>query len=414
MAKRVRDTLLDNRAARAKLKQRGKPYYKCIGEGLHVGYRKGQRAGKWVVRRYAGQSSYVVETIAEADDVADADGVQILSFWQAQERAWKIANRPQPAAGPYKVKDAIADYLAELEGRASHNDTKLRLKAYALPVLGDKHVDQLKAETIKNWHRDLAKAPRLLRTKRGAPKRRTKPIDLSDPEVARRRKVSANRILGQLKAALNHAFREGKAASDVEWRKVKPFSKVNRSRAAYLSIAQCKRLLNAANAEFRILARAALETGARYGELCRLRVEDYNPDSGTLHVRLSKSGDPRYVILTDDGQTFFGQLVAGRAGSEPMLGREWKPSQQERPMREACKRAKIDPPLGLHQLRHTWASHAVMGGMPLPVVARNLGHADTRMVEKHYGHLAQDYVAEAVRKHAPRFGTIEPSNIRSL
>ena len=37
------------------------------------------------------------------------------------------------------------------------------------------------------------------------------------------------------------------------------------------------------------------------------------------------------------------------------------------------------------------------GGMPLPVVAKNLGHADTRMVEKHYGHLAPSYVAEAVR-----------------
>ena len=35
-----------------------------------------------------------------------------------------------------------------------------------------------------------------------------------------------------------------------------------------------------------------------------------------------------------------------------------------------------------------------MGGMPLMVVARNLGHADTRMVERHYGHLAPSYVAE--------------------
>ena len=45
-----------------------------------------------------------------------------------------------------------------------------------------------------------------------------------------------------------------------------------------------------------------------------------------------------------------------------------------------------------------------MGGMPLMVVAKNLGHADTRMVERHYGHLAPSYVAEAVRKHAPKFG----------
>src|SRR5262249_53189180 len=255
---------------------------------------------------------------------------------------------------------------------------------------------------------------RRIRTKQGAPKQHTRPINLDDPEEARRRKVSAKRILGLLKAALNHAFREGKVASDIEWRKVKPFPKVNRSRASYLTLAQCKRLINAADPEFRQLARAALETGARYGELCRLRVEDYNPDSGTLHIRLSKSGDSRHVILTEDGQAFFDQLVLGRAGSEPMFGREWKPSDQQRRMRAACEHAKIDPPVGFHQLRHTWASHAVMGGMPLPVVAKNLGHADTRMVEKHYGHLAPSYVAEAVRKHAPRFGIVEKSNLKAL
>ena len=84
------------------------------------------------------------------------------------------------------------------------------------------------------------------RTHKGAATHKTKTIDLSDPEAARRRKVSANRILGLLKAALNYAFAEGKAASDIEWRRVKPFKDVNQSRASYLSLAECKRLLNAA------------------------------------------------------------------------------------------------------------------------------------------------------------------------
>jgi len=47
------------------------------------------------------------------------------------------------------------------------------------------------------------------------------------------------------------------------------------------------------------------------------------------------------------------------------------------------------------------------------VVARNLGHADTRMVERHYGHLAPSYVADAVRMSAPRFGKIA-SNVTAL
>jgi hypothetical protein len=47
------------------------------------------------------------------------------------------------------------------------------------------------------------------------------------------------------------------------------------------------------------------------------------------------------------------------------------------------------------------------------VVARNLGHADTRMVEKHYGHLATSYVREAIRAAKP-LGIGETANVVPL
>src|SRR5262249_44629300 len=80
------------------------------------------------------------------------------------------------------------------------------------------------------------------------------------------------------------------------------------------------------------------------------------------------------------------------------------------PEAQACINARIDPSISFHGLRHTWASHAVMNGVPLLVVAKNLGHADTRMVEKHYGHLAPSYIADAIRAGAPRFGVVESSS----
>ena len=83
-------------------------------------------------------------------------------------------------------------------------------------------------------------------------------------------------------------------------------------------------------------------------------------------------------------------------------------------MKEACKNAKIDPPASFHVLRHTYASLTIMNGAPLMVVAQNLGHADTRMVEKHYGHLAQSFVADAIRAAAPRFGIGPEGNVVAI
>ena len=182
-------------------------------------------------------------------------------------------------------------------------------------------------------------------------------------------------------------------------------------------------MINATQDEFRDLVRAALLTGCRFGELATLQIRDFNSDVGTLHIRASKSSKDRHVWLTDEGVALFGRLSAGRPGVELMLrkadGDRWGKSNQARPMAEACAVANIEPPVSFHTLRHTYASHAIMGrkvkkedgseevvAAPLMVVAQNLGHADTRMVEKHYGHLSKSYVANAIRTAAPRFGIV--------
>jgi integrase len=82
----------------------------------------------------------------------------------------------------------------------------------------------------------------------------------------------------------------------------------------------------------------------------------------------------------------------------------WGPSHQARRIQRACKLAGIVPPISFHGLRHTYASLAVQSGMALLALARNLGHTDTRMVEKHYGHLSNRYLQEQARRFAPAFG----------
>jgi integrase len=95
-------------------------------------------------------------------------------------------------------------------------------------------------------------------------------------------------------------------------------------------------------------------------------------------------------------------------------GSPWGASHQRRRMAEACERGNVSPPIGFHGLRHTWASLAIMAGLPLLLAAQNLGHSDGRMVEKHYGHLADDYRKQAIRASAPTFGAVEPSNVATV
>jgi integrase len=410
MARRVRDRTIESREARRKLKASGKPYWRAIGRGLHVGYRKGKTGGAWVVRRYLGKQTYQLETIAEADDILDANGVEVLDFWQAQEVARQ--GRQAPKRGTYTVSDAVYAYIDRLEGRASWHDTKTRLEAFVLPAFGDKPIAKLEADEIRKWHRSIAKTLARCRTKPRA-EQAYRAGSLAEPETARKRQASANRCLSLLKAALNQAWRDKHVESNDAWQRVELFRGVDIPRARYLSVTEAQRLINAAQGDFRILVQAALQTGARYQELARSRVADFNSDSGTLHIRKTKTNKDRHIVLTDEGREFFSQLAAGRPGSALLLGKEWKPSQQAPLMHQACKQGSIDPPLNFHALRHTWASLSVMDGMPLMVVAKNLGHSDTRMVERHYGHLAPSYVADAVRKHAPRFGKVS-SNVRAL
>jgi integrase len=160
--------------------------------------------------------------------------------------------------------------------------------------------------------------------------------------------------------------------------------------------------------------KAALVTGCRYGELTAFTVEDLNPDAGAIRIRTSKSGKPRHVYLTDEGQTFFTALARRRKPRDFLLkrpdGKAWRSSDQQRPLARACNAARLSP-LTFHELRHTYASRLVMRGAPLPVVARQLGHSDTRMVEKHYGHMAPSYVADTVRAAFGPLGFAPDKNV---
>jgi integrase len=345
--------------------------------------------------------------------VNDPDGVNVLSYWQAFEKVReRLRENAALSTTVFTVKALMDDYLSFVEHeRKDFVNAKSRINAFILPEFGHREVASITTDEYRSWHRKLATT--------GARKRSKKNgvigfKALESDEDKRRRRSSANRILTVFKAALNRAYKDDKL-TDAPWRKVDPFQGVESARVRYLEVSEAKRFINACHGDFRRLVQAALATGCRYGELCRLRVADFQPGRGegkkavpaSMAVWVSKSGQPRHVYLNDEGVALFTQLCAGRAGGELILtnrGQPWKASEPARPMREACERAKITPAIGFHILRHTYGSLALMNKTPLTVVAANFGHADTRMVEKHYGHLAPSYKADAIRAGAPSFG----------
>jgi integrase len=145
------------------------------------------------------------------------------------------------------------------------------------------------------------------------------------------------------------------------------------------------------------------------------RGEIMNATSAPL--RTSKAGKPRHVLLADEGRPFLAALTAGKLGDASIFRRAaggvWGKSHELRRMREACRHAKIKPEASFHVLRHTHGSALAMRGA-MGVIAEQLGHADTRMTEKHYAHLAPSYVADTIRANFLRLGIMGETMVASL
>ncbi len=381
-----------------------------------MGYRKGKKGGAWIARFFLGDGKYQEKKIGTADDVQDADGVSILSFGQAQElaRVW-FSEQGKRRAGldvgvaqqGYTVKQALDDYLAWFTvHRRGLQPLQYAINAHILPELGRHEVEKLSHAHMWTFHENLASQAKRKRTRPGEDQ---KFFDApSSPEEKRQRKVTANRILNVLKAALNKAYLEGRVFSDEAWRRVKPFRGVNAAKVQYLTEEQCRQLVEACEESFRPLVQAAILTGCRYSEISRLTFNDFNQDSGTLFIQMSKNGKPRNVVLTEEGISFFADFKASNSPNDLIFirpdGTPWGKSHQARPLKAACDAAKINPPASFHILRHTHASHLAMQGAPLAVIAAQLGHSDTRMAENHYAHLAPNYIAETIRNGFPKMG----------
>ena len=159
------------------------------------------------------------------------------------------------------------------------------------------------------------------------------------------------------------------------------------------------------------IVRLLLATGSRKSEILGLQWREV--DETALNLADSKTG-PRKVFLNAQARAVLKRQP--RTESPYVFP---SPSDPARPRshvlalwREIRKRAGIED-VRLHDLRHTFASHAVMQGVPLPVVARLLGHRNVRMTLR-YAHVAdKDIEAAAERIGAVIARTLSNGSVSS-
>lgn len=424
-----RKSELSSRTSRGAFPISDAPVWEVIGQGVRLGYRRGKRGGTWLAGTRRPNGERVQTKLGRADDNAAADGLLVLDHDQAKDAARKwvksVLTTVEPPAR-VTVDGTLDDYFADGEARGlkSIKDARQRAALHIRPQLGSLDLSELTSDRLRRWLNSMAVSPKKVRQPKfpkpakanNASADKPEPKPSADPDAQRRRRDTANRVLTILKAALNFAYHHGKCEDDKAWRLVKPFKNTTASRVRFLDAAEQTRLLNTCEGGLRNLIAAALMTGARFGELARLQVRDFDPANGSVHIAESKSGRGRHVPLPPAGVKLFTALVAGRLPTAFLLttdsGTAWAKASYHRDFKATLVRAKIEN-LTLHELRHTYASTMVRAGAPLIVVAEALGHASTVMVEKHYAHLARSYVIDTIRATAPNL-PVATGEIQSL
>ena len=143
------------------------------------------------------------------------------------------------------------------------------------------------------------------------------------------------------------------------------------------------------------IVRLLLLTGCRRGEIVQLRWSELRDD--TLMLEESKTG-PRSVPLNSQVRRILDRQP--RNDSPFVFPSSYDPSRPRGPnlglWHRVRKEAGIED-VRLHDLRHTHASHAVMNGVPVPVVSQLLGHSNVRMTLR-YAHLGDREIERAAER----------------
>ena len=396
MARNIRSPKLETRTARLKLKIRKKPYTARVAPGVRLGYRRNEVAGTWSVIAADGKSGNWVKKFGLADDHEEANGEQVLTFWQAQEWARKLARGGKNAdheddpGRPVTVREALDAYQADLIARGGDVHNVTRVRGHLSNTLNSKTVALLTARELRRFRDNL-----LAKNLRGS---------------------SVNRISSALRAALNlAAAQDHRINNQTAWRiGLATIFDAAQARNVILSDQVIRDIIIAAfgiGGEVGLLVETAAVTGARVSQIANLRVADLQADRPDPRLMMPSSRKGRGqkkvarvpVPIPASVAEKLKRASKGKATDAPLLtkpsGERWKQSDHSRLFRRVVLRAALDPSeVTLYALRHSSIVRDLLANVPVRIVATK-HDTSIPMIERNYSKYIADH-ADALSRRA--------------
>lgn len=214
---------------------------------------------------------------------------------------------------------------------------------------------------------------------------------------------TVRRELEQLQAAIGCVYRDNLIGScPYVWKPEK-----SKPRQRWLTTGEAAALLNAARKSkvacdyLPLFILIGLYTGARSGAILSLRWHQIDLQRGYIDFRENQNSSIKASGIVPISKKLLLQLrYAKKRGSD--IGHVIHCNQMpiksvKKSFASACALAGLED-VTPHTLRHTAASWRVQRGVPLPHVAKYLGHSSTQMIEKVYGHLSPEHLKDAAER----------------
>lgn len=195
-----------------------------------------------------------------------------------------------------------------------------------------------------------------------------------------------------LRCALQMARQLGAHAAEPPETLLPKLRTVYTPRERWLEFEEYEQVMQKLSSERRLQVLVACYSGARKGELQRMRWEDVDWKRGGIVVHQTKpKKTTRFVPLPEELRA---ALEAGRKQRGPLLASF---NNLYRDVQRACEAAGVAR-FSLNDCRRTFASWMVQGGVPAFTVAKLMGHTSPAMVHRVYGRLSDDSLRQAADK----------------